>query len=176
MGYLFNYYEQIIEITFPQDVVLIQDLLNAIRAAEFHNTGMAYPKIADASGKETLGGNVSTGITVFLYPNWQLRFWAGNYTAQITGGNLVGGINGNPIAYVAGVQVIMVQSASSTIVASGSGLSPEEHTKLMSGLDISIPFNVWEEMMNLHQTGGTAGRTLSDAKRRATMAALKSRG
>ena len=119
MAYVFNYHIQIIDITFPQTEVDCQDLINEIRNAEQDNIGMAYPKIADATGKDDLGGGVLTGITIYLYPNWQLRFWEGDYTARITGGNLVGGPGGDPIAYTPGVQVVLVQSASSTIVNAG---------------------------------------------------------
>jgi len=173
MGYLFNYYTQIIDITYPQTDVDSQELINYIRNAEFDNIGLAYPKICDASGKENLGGGVITGITIYLYPNWQIRFWEGNYTAKITGGNLLGGLNDNPIAYVPGVQVIIIQSASSTLVYGTGGLTSAEHDKLMTGLDVSVPDNVWDEILSGHQTIGSAGRELSTARRKATLASLK---
>jgi hypothetical protein len=123
MAIVFNYYTQIIDITSPQTTLDIQILLNAIRAAEYDTLGMAYPQIAEASGKSDLGGGVITGITIFLFPNWQIRFWEGSYTATITGGNLIGGLNGQPIAYTPGVQIIIVQSASSTLVFGTGGLT-----------------------------------------------------
>jgi hypothetical protein len=173
MGYLFDFEAQIIHITNPQVIVEIQELITEIRIAEFTNLGMAYPKIADASGKAYLGGGVTTGITVYLYPNWQLKFWEGTYTASITGGNLIGGPGDNPIAYTNGVQVILVQSASSTIVHGGTVLTVEEHDKLMTGLDVTIPDNVWDEILAGHQTAGSAGRELTVARKRATLASLK---
>jgi hypothetical protein len=64
---------------------------------------------------------------------WQLRFPAGNYIARVAGGNLVGGPGGDPIAYTPGVQALLIQSAASTIVATGgSALTPQESAKLMS--------------------------------------------
>jgi hypothetical protein len=173
MGYLFNYYQQIIDITSPQTTVEAQELISEIRQAEFDNIGLAYPKIADATGKEDLGGGVTTGITIYLYPNWQIRFWAGTYTATFTGGNILGGLGDEPFAYVAGVQIIVIQSASSTLVYGTGGLTLEEHDKLMTGLDVSIPDAVWDELLSQHQIIGSAGRELTTARKRATLSSLK---
>ncbi len=173
MAITFNYYTQIIDITSPQTTLDIQLLINAIRAAEFDNIGMVYPQIAEASGKTDLGGGVITGITLYLYPNWQIRFWEGNYTATITGGNITGGLGGQPIAYTPGVQILIIQSASSTLVFGTGGLTQAEHDKLMTGLDVSIPDAVWDELLASHNIQGSAGRTLAEAKRKATLASLK---
>jgi len=174
MALLINFHTQIIDVTTPQTTVLVQDLINAIRAAEVSDLGMAYPKIADATGKESLGGGVQTGITVNLYPNWQLRFWAGNYQAEIKGGNLVGGPSGNPIAYTEGVQVKLTQSAASTIVTSGgSALTTEEHDKLMSGLEITIPQGVWDEILASHNVAGSAAKIIKTTKLKATLSSIQ---
>ncbi len=173
MAYVFDFYEQIIDVTSPQVNVIVQDLINEIRVQEMSALGMGFPKIADATGKDDLGGGVMTGITLTLQPDWQLRFWAGNYTASITGGNLVGGLSNNPIAYTAGVQVRLVQSAASTLVSGGSALTTEEHNKLMSGLDVTVPSAVWEEIVANHQTADTTGKMLKDIKTKATLASLK---
>ena len=174
MALEFNFYTEIIDVTSPQATVDIQDLINEIRNQEDSYLGMAYHKIADATGKDDLGGNVSTGITLTLMPDWQLKFWAGEYTANITGGNLVGGKSGNPVAYTAGVQVKLVQSAASTLVTGGgSALTQEEHDKLITGLDVSVPDAVWDEIISEHQATATAGKTLRDAKIKATLASLK---
>ena len=174
MALVFNFHTQIIFVTSPQTSVVIQDLLNAIRTEEFAHRGLAYAKIADASGKESLGGGVLTGITVNLYPDWQIKFWEGNYQAEIKGGNIVGGLGGNPIAYTPGVQVKLVQSAASTIVTSGgSALTTEEHDRLMTGLDVTIPAAVWEEVMLSHNVPGTAGRMLQVIRNKAGLASIK---
>jgi hypothetical protein len=174
MAYIFNFHQQIIDVTNPQTSVIVQELINEIRTQEDNDLGMAYPKVANATGKDDLGGGVSTAITLSLEPNWQLRFWAGNYVAEITGGNLVGGLGGNPFAYTAGVQIKVIQSAASTIVTSGgSALTSEEHDKLMSGLDVSIPDAVWDELMAGHAVAGSAGKAIKDIKTKATLGALK---
>jgi hypothetical protein len=151
--------------------VEIQDLINEIRVQEYTYIGMAYPKIADTAGKTYLGGNVYTGITLYLYPNWQVKFWEGTYTAEIKGGNLVGGPAGQPVAYTPGVNVIVVQSASSTLL--NAALTPEEHDKLMTGLDVSIPQAVWSESLENYNTALTAGKVVKQIKTRAQLAAIK---
>jgi len=173
MGYIFNFHTQIIDITSPQIEVNVQELINMIRDNEDSFLGMSYTRIADATGKDDLGGGVQTGITLTLYPDWQLRFWAGSYTATIVNGNLVGGLNGDPVAYTAGVQVVLIQSAASTLVTGGSALTTEEHDKLMTGLDTTVPSAVWDEVLTNHLTAGTTGKTLKDVKTKATLASLK---
>lgn len=134
MGIEFDHTNHLINITSPQNTLSCQELINAIREEEASSTGIMYPQIATASGKEDLGAGVTVGMTVNLISPWQVKFWAGNYIAKVAGGNLVGGLGGDPIAYSAGVQVLLVQSAASTIVtqSTGSGLSADEHDKLMS--------------------------------------------
>lgn len=139
MAYAFDHINNRVEITFPQNGVDVQDLVDAIRAEEASERGIAYDTIARASGKESLGEGVKVGLTVELLGNWQLHFWEtdGGYIAKIAGGNLVGGPGGDPVAYSAGLQVLLLQSASSTVVevtsgGGGAGLSQDEHDRLMS--------------------------------------------
>ena len=134
MAIEFDHSNHLINITSPQDTLSCQDLLDAIRTEEATATGIRYDPIATASGKEDLGSGVTVGMTVSLVSPWQVKFWSGNYIAKVVGGNQVGGVAGDPIAYSAGVQVLLVQSAASTIVttSTGSGLSTEEHDKLMA--------------------------------------------
>lgn len=112
-------------------VVDIQSLINSIREHEASEEGIRYDTIASASGKESLGGSVAVGITVELLNQWQLQFSDGNYIAKVSGGNLVGGLNGDPIAYSPGVQVLLIQSAASTVVDATTPLTPEESAALL---------------------------------------------
>ena len=171
MALEFNFYTQFISVLSPQVEFEIQDLLNEIRQQEYTYIGLAYPKIADAEGKSFIGGNVYTGITLFLYPNWQIKFWEGSYTATIKGGNLAGGPGGNPVAYTPGVNVLLVQSASSTLLT--AALTPEEHDKLMTGLDVSVPQAVWTESLANYNTALSAGKVVKQIKTRAQLAAIK---
>ena len=156
----YDYTNHLINIT-GQTTLDVQDLINSIRTQEATVEGIAYPKIAEASGKEDLGGSVSVGITVELMSPWQVKFEAGDYIAKISGGNLVGGIAGDPVAYSAGVQVLLIQSAASTVVTvnSGTGISQEEHDKLMSLPGASDVANtVWLHSDAVELTGITGGK------------------
>jgi hypothetical protein len=116
----FDFYNSIIEVPAPDTTLDMQYLIDQIRDVEDElSPGMAYNKIADASGKDDLGGGIYTAITVRLLDNWRVRFEArpGPETVQcfIVGGNLVGGPGGNPIAPSAYTQVIQQSSASGVI-------------------------------------------------------------
>lgn len=124
MAIEFDHTNHLINITSPQNTLSCQDLINAIRTEEASATGIIYPQIATASGKEDLGSGVAVGMTINLISPWQVKFWSGNYIAKIAGGNLVGGISGDPVAYSAGVQVLLVQSAASTIVTNDGSAVP----------------------------------------------------
>ncbi len=144
----FDQQNALIEVTNPQVTVDVQTLIDEIRAEEASELGITYGAIAGASGKESLGGSVSVGLTVELLNNWQVHFWEGNYIAKISGGNLVGGIGGDPVAYSAGVQVLLIQSAASTVVSvGGSALTETESDYLrelwqINGLDPLSPLQV----------------------------------
>lgn len=131
MAITFNQSTQRIVITSPTTAITIQELVDAIRAEEQGVRGMAFNKIADASGKNALSGTVSTGITLVLLDNWKIEPYAGNYTLTINGGNLVQGTDGDPVAYVVGgPQVELTLAVSAAIVTSGSGLSTEQDDRL----------------------------------------------
>jgi hypothetical protein len=132
MAITFDQTNKLINITAPQDTLSCQDLIDAIRAEEASETGQVYDQIATASGKEDLSGGVFVGMTVNLISPWQVKFWAGNYIAKISGGNLVGGIGGDPVAYSAGVQVLLVQSAASTVVVTSDGLNTAQAALLQT--------------------------------------------
>lgn len=116
----FDFYNSIIEVPAPDTSLDMQYLINQVRDIEDElSPGLNFGKIADASGKDDLGGGVTTAITVRLLDNWRVRFEArgGPTTTQctISGGNLVGGPGGNSIAPSAYTQVVMLSSASGVI-------------------------------------------------------------
>ena len=136
----FNFLTSIIEVPSPDTTLDIQYLLNQVRNAEdeltasgivYNEPPIVYNKIADAVGKDDIGGGVFTGITIRLLNNWQVQFEArpGPTYVQVsvTGGNLVGGLAGNPIATTAFTQVKQVSSASSTIAVPATA---DEQTNL----------------------------------------------
>lgn len=108
----------------------MQALINAIREEEASERGMVYDPIAEATGKDDLGGGVATGITVSLLSSWKISFAAGSYQAAIDGGNLADALarvnnTGSP-------QVVVRSSAAGTVVtvSSGSGLSGDQDARL----------------------------------------------
>lgn len=96
-------------------------LYDAIKLAQWSEEGIIYGRIGKGSGLDTLGPGVQVGITVELLGSWQLKFPTGNYVARIAGGNLIGGPSGDPIAYSAGVQALLIQSANATVVTTSGG-------------------------------------------------------
>jgi hypothetical protein len=95
-------------------------LYAAIKRAQASEEGIIYDRIGRGSGLSTLGPGVQVGLTVEVLGDWQLRFPTGNYVARIAGGNFIGGPGGDPIAYTAGVQTLLIQSAASTVVTAGA--------------------------------------------------------
>lgn len=125
-------------------------LYNACKLAQASEEGILYERIAAGSGLNDLGGGILVGLTVELLADWQLHFPAGNYIAKVAGGNLIGGPGGDPIAYSAGVQTLLIQSAASTVVTSSGG-----------GGDAPT---VDEIAAKLERTGGPIDVTLKNAK------------
>jgi len=134
VAYTYDFVNSAINILAPQTSVDCQSLYNAVVQEQSNNVGIVFPAIASSSGKQSLGSGVSVGITVQLLGTWQLSFPAGAYIATVAGGNLVGGLAGDPVAYSAGVQVLVIQSAASTIVSTtgGSSLTQQQVRDAMS--------------------------------------------
>ena len=133
-----NLSPRIIEVAITSTEVQMQDLIDTLREAEEHFPNLSYFHIVDSSGKESLGGGVSIGITLKLR-NAQLKFadrgGPSFVICYVTGGNLVAVDSADypmePIATSDYVQVIMIRSAASTVVETGvSGLTQEESNQL----------------------------------------------
>lgn len=119
--FTFNFSTSLIAVDSGVVDVDCSTLYDAIKLAQASQEGIIYDRIGKGSGLDTLGPGVQVGITVELLGSWQLYFQPGNYIARVAGGNLIGGPSGDPIAYSAGVQALLIQSANATIVtASGS--------------------------------------------------------
>lgn len=126
----FDFPAKIINVPLPDVTVELQFLLNSIRDAEDDITpGMSYPKIADAFGKQDLGGGVLVGITVVLLDGWRVKFadrpGPTTVSCSITGGNFVGEAGANPVAPSTYTQVTTQQSSSATII------TPQSDTNLV---------------------------------------------
>jgi hypothetical protein len=119
--FTFNFGTSLINVDSGVTDVDCSALYDAIKLAQASEEGIIYARIGKGSGLDALGPGVQVGITVELLGSWQLYFQPGNYVARVAGGNLIGGPGGDPIAYSAGVQALLIQSANATVVsASGS--------------------------------------------------------
>ena len=119
--FTFNFQTTLVEIDSGVVDIDCNVLYDAIKLAQWSEEGIIYDRIGQGSGLNDLGPGVQVGITVELLGAWQLKFPAGNFVARVAGGNLIGGPSGDPIAYSAGVQALLIQSANATVVtASGS--------------------------------------------------------
>jgi len=119
--FTFNFQTTLVEVDAGVVDVDCNVLYDAIKLAQWSEEGIIYDRIGQGSGLNDLGPGVQVGITVELLGAWQLKFPAGNYVARIAGGNLVGGPGDDPIAYSAGVQALLIQSANATVVTTGGG-------------------------------------------------------
>lgn len=123
MGINVNFYDKIIYITSPTVTVTVQDLVNAIREAECTEEGMGFAAIIDATGKDDLGGGVSTGITMTLNSLWYIEFWSGvSPRGVVKDGNVVGGLSDVPVRAASGSGDTVLQlGAVDTTIAEGGG-------------------------------------------------------
>ena len=148
-------------------------LYDAIKEAQSSVEGIIYEKIGTGSGLQDLGGGILVGITIELLANWQLCFPTGNYIAKVSGGNLVGGPGGDPIAYSSGVQTLLIQSAASTVV-NLSGITDPWDSVIDSGYTagevMRLLASVAAGKTNIVDTGGGSAtvtfRDLADTKDR----------
>lgn len=132
-------------------------LYTAIKQAQASEEGVLYDRIAAGSGLSELGPGVQVGLTIELLGLWQLRFAQGSYIARVAGGNLIGGPGGDPIAYSAGVQTLLIQSAASTVVtASGSvPTAAQVAVAVRTNLETNPPIPVDVQLINSAEVIGT---------------------
>src|SRR3990167_6019849 len=114
--------ERVIQVDSPQTSVTCQDLINQIRLYEENLNNLDYPLIANAYGKQALGGGSYIGITLELVNDWRIAFEARSgpdtTLCTVSGGNVVA-INqyaDNPIKPTAFTQINIAQSSSPTII------------------------------------------------------------
>jgi hypothetical protein len=101
--------------------LLVQDLLNACRAAEGSSQGLAFGQIARASGKEILGTGVAVGITLELLGTWRIFSTKNSGVFTVLGGNAVKSDGSSPFRPNNQITYVNVLSAASTIVTTGGG-------------------------------------------------------
>jgi hypothetical protein len=120
--FTFRFETSVIDVDAGTTDVDCDQLYDAIKEAQASEEGIIYARVGTGSGLNLLGPGVQVGLTVELLGAWQLRFATGNYVARVAGGNLIGGPAGDPIAYSAGVQTLLIQSAASTVVTQGGSI------------------------------------------------------
>lgn len=132
MAFAFDHANHLIHVSAPDTVTLaIQDLANAISQHEASENGRVYDPIADMNGKFDKGLGFFSGIDLLLYDPWQVKFPSGTQVV-IYGGSLLGGLGGQPIVPDTDVHSNRLTPVDGLIaqIATGSGLSPEQDTKL----------------------------------------------
>ena len=136
MAIIFDRINRIIEVEAPATEVTIQELLDAIRGWEDDQGNMDINHVAEAAGKEDLGGSVFVGVTLKLL-NWKVKFEerGAPTVCDIYGGNLVSvdnyGEPMNPIEPSDNVTVTKTSSSSATLIGGGGALTIEEHNEVM---------------------------------------------
>ena len=131
-----DWHNSIINITASTVSVDMQTLHDFIEDTMATPCGLAYKNIISPEGKieDPSNPGVYSQIIVILSSTWQIQFWQGSGYTKIYGGKLVGGVNDQPVKATgyAGDITVLESPVDGVTVASGSGLSTEENTKLMS--------------------------------------------
>jgi hypothetical protein len=138
-----DYYDKVVYITSPTTTVTVQELVDAIRAAEDTPEGMAFggsvatlvDAVSDAEGKASVGGGFISGIVMTLKSDWYIEFWDGVTLGTVSGGNVTGGLDDRPVRCAVGSSDTALQlgAVGGVIAETGvSGLTSEESTELFS--------------------------------------------
>jgi hypothetical protein len=128
----------------------------------------------------TIGGDPISVTEVvspyfFLLNGWRIRPYEGDHFLQVEGNIFVEG-GGSPfVATVGSYNVVVSVSTSSksittTVSASGSGLTQQENDQLFSIPSEAVIANaVWDGLLSQHTSAGTAGEIINKIKRLAAL-------
>lgn len=142
----FNWDSQIIHAEGGINELTAQELINAVREAEAATGTINYTKVANASGKDPLTGSISIGITVTLLEDWKIYSDKSSGFFTVSGGNIIRHDATSPFVTNPAItyQQILIQGGVIAQTNGGSGLSVDEHNKLMSIPDApTVASNVW---------------------------------
>lgn len=123
--------------------------------------GQVYPATHTHNTQVTLSG-VTYARTVEIINGYTVTFENGSYTVKCVGANH----NLGDVKTVNSVSLLIGNSAGLITVVSGSGVTTQDKEDIAS--------LVWEELVASHDTAGTTGKTLADAKNKAALAAALS--
>jgi hypothetical protein len=134
-NYTTDYVNEKIRATGARAAFSAQEVVDIIRDSETTIDGIRLAGFANISGLVELAPSIFTAITIDLL-GWQLSWASGGVThASVSGGNVVGGIAGDPIEdVVGGPQVTVRVSADATVVATGSGVLPADITAIATAV------------------------------------------
>lgn len=157
MAFIFDKVHKVIFIESPgygSLTITIQELIDSIRDWEDNSEGIVEKSIANAYGKQDLGGGSKVGITLELINNWRVQFEAEeNLTnAYIIGGNLVAvnSYENDPIKPASNINVVI-------------GLSTAP----------IIPGLPWDVKMNEYNEKGSFGEVIRIIKNKLNFLAIK---
>jgi isochorismate hydrolase len=159
MAIVFQKDQRIILIEAPTVDVTVQELLTAIRNYEDSIVGMDIYKIADATGKEELGGGLFVGITLQLI-NWTLQFEARGgpdyVLCDVGSGNLLAVSGSTDLGTL--VFVNPIEPSAFTTVTKTSAVSAALLNAATLPADVADA--VWDESVADHQIIGSTGEAL----------------
>ncbi len=150
-----NFYSEVIYITSPTTTVTVQELLDAIRAAEDTPEGMAFggsvatmqDAVTDAEGKVEVATGVDSGIIMTLHTNWYIEFWDGAVLGTVKDGNVAGGLASRPVrCEVGSADTVLQLGAVATTIVGGGGETKED-----------IAAEVWDTSRASHTASGSFG-------------------
>ena len=131
--YGFDFEDQRIDIDVDIERLNVESLYRAIQEAQASEVGIAFREIATASGLDELAEGITTFITVKLLENWEINTLRVTGKFEVAGGNLIRDDGEDPfrdnplITYINYISQAGVRATFST----GTGLSEDEHNKLM---------------------------------------------
>jgi hypothetical protein len=114
--------------------ITAQELIDCIREVEDTVRGISNGSIANAAGKDDLGGDIATAITLTLLENWVIYSEKSSGFFTVKGGNIIRHDATTPFKSNVNVtyQQILFQGGVIATTNAGSGLSTDEHNQLMS--------------------------------------------
>lgn len=132
--YDFDYEDQRIDVDASLTTIPVVDVYDAIKEAQANLIGIVYPVIAHAEGLTDLDESIQTYITVILQDNWALNSLKSSGFVIINGGNLVRSDSGLIVRENPLITYFNQTSQAGVVftIATGSGLSTEEHNQLLS--------------------------------------------
>jgi hypothetical protein len=145
---------RIVTVAAPSTEVNLQDLYDTLRNIEATETGILYPQLLNAAGKQVLGGGALVGMTLTLR-NALLSFEARTgpmaVLCQVSGGNLVavdadGVPLPSPLQPTAYAFAVMTQSTSASLLSGTGGLTKEDVRSAV--WDSSSVFGTFGDLLN----------------------------